>query len=166
MEYWFDIHEFPGYEVSSLGRVRNKRTSHILLQLMNNRRLRYVGLVKRGVQHKRSVSRLVARACLADPPNDAYDTPIHLDGDRENNEAHNLMWRPRWFARNYHNQFKIGPRSSQPVEEVRTEEYFETPWEAVIKYGLLEVDILYSTHAFVPVWPTRQRFRFIEIPIY
>ena len=36
-EIWKDIEGFPGYQVSNQGRVKNKKTGHVLKPQINNR---------------------------------------------------------------------------------------------------------------------------------
>jgi hypothetical protein len=93
---------------------------------------------------------------------EAFDTPINLNGDRHDNAAWNLVWRPRWFAIRYIQQFQAIPRPlDQPLEDVRTGDVFETSWIATITLGLLHRQLVLATLGFEEVWPTRQRFRLI-----
>jgi hypothetical protein len=160
MEHWLNIHEFPGYSVSNTGYVRNDDTGRIMTVLVNQRGIAYVGLMKRGVQHKRSVAILVTSAYLPKPKLEAFDTPINLDGDRLNNHIDNLTIRPRWFATKYFQQFNTPPQGiATPIEEVQTGERFENSWEAATKFGLLDKDILMAVMNETYVWPTFQYFR-------
>lgn len=161
MECWREVHSFPNYSVSNLGRVRNEETGRLMTLLRNQHGIINVGLTKRKVQYKRSVTCLVANAFVSRPPNDYFDTPINLDGDRGNNNADNLTWRPRWFAVKYIHQFHPNaPRGfTIPVVEISTGERFDTSWEAAIKYGLLDHEIYLASLNRTYVWPTYQRFR-------
>lgn len=162
MMEWARIDEFPGYSVSDIGEVRNDRTGRYLSLTTNQAGIVQVGLVKGGSQYKRSVAVLVAKAFLDPPMHPRFNTPINLDGDRSNNRADNLMWRPRWFAVKYHKQFDK-PRQGlrQPIREKRTGEIFPTSWEAAIKYGLLDRDILIATLNRTYVIPTYQEFELV-----
>ena len=112
------------------------------------------------IQHKRSLTVLVADAFLPPPPNPSFNTPIQLDGDRANNDVENLMWRPRWFAVKYHLQFHRPRRGFiVPIVEIHTGETFPTSWEAAIKYGLLNSEIRDAAMNRTFVWPTYQEFR-------
>lgn len=160
-EEWREIWDFPGYEISSHGRARSRLTGRILAPSVNQRHLVHVGPVRDGKQIRRAVALLVAEAFLPEPP-PAFDTPIHLDGDKMNNFASNLAWRPRWFALRHSQQFssyRLGPVF--PIEEVTTGEYFPDVWDAVIKYGLLVHEVRSATPRSSEVWPTRQRFRYV-----
>lgn len=165
MEQWRQIPEFPRYSVSDEGRVKNDDTDRFLVKQINQRGLVNVGLTRDGIQCKRSVPLLVAQAFvpLADIHSEEFDTPINVDGDRLNNRAWNLMWRPYWFAVKYVQQFKVQPRGFRtPIEEVVSKEWFATSWDAAVKYGLLDLDIFLSTVNRTFVWPTYQRFRTLD----
>lgn len=159
---WRNIASFPGYSVSTEGGVRNDDTGRNLKLLVNQRGIVYVGLTSRRVQYQRAVSMLVAEAFLPQPRHASFGSPINLDGNRHNNMADNLLWRPRWFARQYFHQFQTSPLGfHHPIEEIDTREEFKSSWEAATKYGLLDLDIKLTTLAGLPVWPTNQSFRLI-----
>lgn len=163
MPEWKSIPDFPGYSVSRHGQVRNENTDRVLALTINRNNILTVGLMKDSKQHKRGVALLVAEAFLSPPQNKAFNTPINLDGDRLNCSADNLLWRPRWFAIEYHRQFHNGLRGfTRPVIEINTKEEFPTSWEAATKYGLIDREILLATLNRTYVWPTYQEFRVIE----
>lgn len=159
---WQQIRFFPGYSVSDTGFVRNDDSGRVMSMLVNQSGVVNVGLTKNKIQYKRAVALLVAQAFLVPPRQESFDTPINLDGDRTNNNAENLVWRPKWFAVKYFRQFKDSI-SSPPmaVEEINTSEKFSTSWEAATAYGLLDRDIRVSVVARTEVWPTYQRFRLL-----
>ena len=163
MDDWHEIRFFPGYSVSVFGTVRNDDTGRMMKLLVNPHGVVFVGLTRSRVQYRKAVALLVADAFVPRPIRKAFDTPINLDGNRWNNTVENLTWRPRWFAIKYVQQFKHNIRGfTVPVEETRTGEQFPTSWEAAIKYGLLDREILIATLAHTHVWPTFQRFRVLE----
>lgn len=160
MAEWREIASFPGYSVSNTGLIRNDDTGRMLSRRVNQSGIANVGLTKNRVQYKRAVNLLVANALLTTRPHESFTTPINLDGDRLNNRVENLMWRPRWFASKYFDQFKKGSISFRnPLEESETHECFNTSWEAAIKYGLLDMEILSAVLNKTHVWPTKQYFR-------
>lgn len=166
-EEWREIAEFPGYSVSETGAVRNNDTGRIMARQINSRGIVYVGICKRGpdnlvVQHKRSVTVLVAQNFLPQPSKE-FDTPIHLDGDRLNNSVSNILWRPRWFAIKYAQQFQQdGPSFNRPVQIVETEEVYKSSWEAAVTLGLLDREIAMSVMTRCYVWPIFQHFKLVE----
>jgi hypothetical protein len=162
MEVWLPLTSFPGYSVSDEGRVRNDHTGRILALMRNQHGVIHVGLSRDLVQHKRSVAVLVASAFCPKlaQHREAFDTPINLDGDRSNNRASNLMWRPKWFAVKYFRQFNEELRGFDcPIVEVISGMQFENSWQAATMFGLLDREILVATMNRTYVWPTYQKFR-------
>lgn len=161
MSEWREVREFPGYSVSNTGRVRNDDTDRIMRLSTNSRGIVIVGMVRNGIQHKRSVAVMVAKNFVLKPRED-FTSLINLDGDRYNIAADNLMWRPLWFAQRYHSQFRGIASFTTPIVELKTGEEFVDSWDAAIKYGLLDRDIYNSALYRTYVFPTFQRFRLIR----
>lgn len=159
MEEWIEIEHFPGYSVSSYGRIRADKSGRILSLNMNQYGVLQVGLMRDGEQRHRSVPLLVASHFVSNPGG-PFDTPINLDGDRQNNYVENLIWRPRWFAIKYNQQFKQSyeNRINSPIVDVKTKDVSLNSLECVKKYGLLEEDLVYSILNRTYVWPTYQEF--------
>lgn len=89
-EMWLDSLEFPEhYEVSNLGRVRNKNR-HVLAQEHHKTNCYRVRLCIGGVKYSRSVHRMVAEAFIPNP--DGKPEVNHIDGNRLNNYLTNLEW--------------------------------------------------------------------------
>lgn len=164
-EEWLQIPEFSSYSVSTKGVVQNDNTGYVLTPNVNQRGAVYVALWRDSEQHNRAINRLVSEAFIP-IPSEAYDTPINLNGDRKFNAVTNLMWRPRWFAVRYAQQFVNGKRGLRhPIEDVETGEHYITSWQAAIRHGLLDRDIMLAVLNNEPVWPTGQRFRLLD-PTY
>lgn len=141
LDTWLDVAEFPLYEVSDKGEVRNKRTGRVLRQYSNGRDSIFVTLRCDGAQYSKSVRRLVAVAFLGDPMND--DVAIPIDGDYSNNCADNLVWKPMWFAvRMKRQRRRTAPVYNFRVREVRTGRIFANSLEAAEALDLLEDDIV------------------------
>jgi hypothetical protein len=163
MQEWREIIGFSGYSVSDAGAIQNDCTGRIMRTYRNTRGIETVGLMHRGVQHKRSVAVLVADAFITTARSLRFNTPINLDGDRTNNRVTNLAWRPYHFARKYHQQFKIGPQGfTRPVQNLNTEEIYPTSWDAAILLGLLERELVMSILERTYVFPLYQTFRLLE----
>ena len=163
VEHWKSIPNFEDYSVSDQGRVRAEKSERILALSQNQFGLVQVGMMRYGKQCHRSVPLLVARAFLR-RSNDLFDTPINKDGDRWNNALENLLWRPRWFAIRYNQQFKYPIIHSIPVPltDVKTGEVSENSFECAKRYGLLESDLVLSVFSHTYVWPTYQEFRVLN----
>lgn len=163
MESWNEIADFPGYSVSDQGQVRNDRSERIMALSTNQRGITMVGLFKERKQHKRKVDLLVARAFLPAQPYPHFDSVIHLDGDRYNSDADNLMWRPRWFTVKYHAQFieRSRLRFEYPLEVIQTGQLFDNSFHMATTMGLLERDIVLSHEHNTYIWPTSYEVRIL-----
>jgi hypothetical protein len=164
MERWLQIDEFPGYSVSDQGRVRNDLTDRIMVMVRNRAGVLMVGLFKDGVQYKRGVAKLVAERFLPHNTLETFNTPMHLDGDRTNCAASNLVWRPRWYVQKYQQQFETyrQPYVEHKVQEVGSGVIYVNSWEAAITNGLREFEVAKSVYENTTAWPTYQTFRLAE----
>lgn len=99
LETWREIDGFPGYEVSSKGRIRSYKDYHgritnhyrILVQRVNSNGYAIVTLYGDDHRPKQlSVHRLVAQAFIPTNDNNLYID--HLDNDKLNNSVLNLEW--------------------------------------------------------------------------
>lgn len=96
-EFWKPVYGFSKfYEVSNLGRVRNRKTRHVLTPTVEKGgylRVHLCGLDGSGDEKRRSmlVHRVVATAYVGARPGSGYEIG-HLDGDPKNNAADNLDW--------------------------------------------------------------------------
>lgn len=162
-EDWVPVEGFPGYSVSPLGQVRKDSTGRVLVMRMNQYGVPYVGLMKGWKQNIRSLPRLVATAFVP-RPNQYFDTPINLDGVRSNNNANNLMWRPRKYAVHYVHQFKEPYENpiDVPVREMESGEEFPNSMAAACRFGLLEREVVLSILNHTLTWPTYQKFVIVE----
>jgi len=165
-ERWSEISDFFYYSVSDWGRVRNEKRDCLITPTRNSSGVMIVGLMLQGTQYKRSLPLLVARAFLPPPMQPdgkiraAFDTPINLDGDRENNYVVNLMWRPLWYARKYFKQFSdVHATIANPIEDMETGDLYKNSMHAATTHGLLDFMIYLAMKNNSYVWPTGQYFR-------
>jgi hypothetical protein len=163
-EEWKPIEYFEDYSISNYGRVRAEKSDRILRLSQNQVGLCCVGMMRRGEQRHRSVPLLVAKAFIPQP-SDPFDTPINKDGNRFNNTVDNIVWRPRWFAVKYNQQFRHPYENPilAPVYDLETEEISENSWECCKTYGLLEQDLVLSILNRTYVWPTYQQFGLYQV---
>jgi hypothetical protein len=159
-EEWKPIFMFKGYSASNMGRIRNDKTERILELNQNQQGVLFVGLVRAGYQYHRGVAKLVANAFIP-RTYPAFDTPINLNGDRTDCRVENLVWRPRWFAVKYNQQFLTRYDYGFPnrVQNTKTGEVFENSWECAIRNGLLERDLVMSIFNRTYVWPLYVEFK-------
>lgn len=99
MELWKRILGFPGYEISTHGRVRGFKdfqgritnVPHMIKPIINNNGYRKVVLYdQNAIPHQRSIHRLVATTFI--PTDDQSLVVDHLDGNKGNNCVYNLEW--------------------------------------------------------------------------
>ncbi|CAL6075154.1 Conserved_hypothetical protein [Hexamita inflata] len=102
IEEYRDISEYPNYEVSNLGQVRNKTTGRILKQ--NDRGTGYlaVSLYLNKIMKTYYIHQLVSKTFLENPDN--YTEIDHCDGVRSNNN----VWNLRWVSRSENQKNKNG----------------------------------------------------------
>lgn len=158
---WISLEEFPRYAISNYGDILNELTGRYMKPNKTMQGTVKIGFMRDGRQYTRSVGVLVAEHFV--PGRDEiFDTPIHLDGNPENNRADNLVWRPRWFACQYTNQFNIlAPQDYYgPVRDINTGELYHGIYEAGVVNGLLFKDVRRSIIMKESVFPTIQRFEF------
>lgn len=95
-EEWRAVEDFPGYEVSSMGKVRSLCYNNTLeirnLCQQKCRGYYYCGLNKDGKKYFKRVHRLVAEAFLENPHK--YPQVDHINHDPYDNRLENLEWVP------------------------------------------------------------------------
>lgn len=130
MEQWKDIKNYEEYyEISSLGRVRNKRTGNILNGDINSIGYRRVFLYS-PITKRFFVHRLVAYHFV-----DGYQENLvvnHKDGNKLNNQADNLEWVTR--SENDLHAFKMGLRDVYPSQFRKHIESYDLKTGESIKY--------------------------------
>jgi hypothetical protein len=163
-ELWDQIDEFPQYSVSTHGRVMNDLTNRLMIHTPVQYGIPTVGLTRDGRQHRRSVPLLVANAWLPYPQRDDFNTVIQLDGVRANCHVDNLMWRPRWFAIEFHKERIANPFPNwdRPIKLMETGEEFDTPSDCATYYGLLEKEIFLAILNKTAVFPEWFHFRYVS----
>ena len=88
-EKWKAVKGRPGYEVSSKGRVRNRKTGEIKAQRKTKNGY-MITTLKNGTKTTAYIHRLVAEAFVPNP--DSLPHVNHKDEDKTNNNASNLEW--------------------------------------------------------------------------
>lgn len=88
MEEWSDLHRFPNHQISTYGRVRNKRTGYILKPFAD--RYGYLRISIGSVDNV-YIHRLVCETFHGSPYDDRTQVN-HIDSDRQNNHVDNLEW--------------------------------------------------------------------------
>ena len=123
MELWQTIPDYPTYEVSSNGRVRNKKTDKIL-KPSDVKGYRRVVLCDELGHHPKTVHRLVADT-FYDGDHSGLEVN-HIDGNKSNNFIANLEWCTS--SENRRHAFRTGlqkPRQKKVII-VETGEIFDS----------------------------------------
>lgn len=90
-EIWKQVKGFNNYEVSNLGRVRNKISNKLLMPYKNKKRqYKYMSLQQDGKRKNFSLHRLIASTFIENPLNKAQVN--HKSGDKMDNSVDNLEW--------------------------------------------------------------------------
>ena len=84
------IKDFPNYEVSNLGNVRNIKTGKILKPGIDSHGYYRLSLCRNGNEYKKLIHKLIAEYFIANPYN--KQCVDHIDNDRLNNNINNLRW--------------------------------------------------------------------------
>lgn len=90
-EKWVECWEFPNYEVSSLGNIRNAKTGKVLKKIDDGKKYELITLFYNKKKHTRRVQRLIWESfnqC------DCKETIDHIDRIRNNNSIDNLRCIP------------------------------------------------------------------------
>ena len=99
-EVWRDVEDYPNYQVSNLGKVRNVKTHRILSAGYTKNGYQFVALSKSDGKPKYYlIHRLVAYAFIPIPQtylNKGYSKETlqvdHIDENKQNNSVANLQW--------------------------------------------------------------------------
>lgn len=161
MERWSPIAEFPGYSVSTLGNVFNDEDEHPITVSVNQFGIPHVGLTKDGRQYRRGLAHLVAKTFIRNP-NERFDTPINLNGNRMDCRVDNLAWRSRWFAIEFFRQMNKNMGALIDDHLVDSEgRHYEDSRNAAMYLGVLETDIIRSLDEGHPVAPAYVQFYYV-----
>ena len=112
-EEWKRVVDFPTYEISNLGRVRNA-TGKVLKPQKNKTNGYYQIMLHNGINGKKIklhyLHRLVATYFLP-PPADGQTQINHKDCNRANNTASNLQWKYASDKENFNAGIKVSRRA-------------------------------------------------------
>lgn len=139
MKEWRQVEEFPDYEVSELGEIRNIQTQHHNGTYNNGSDVLQVSMRRAGRPYIRAVHRVVAEAFLDPHPEGGRFVPFHIDRDWMNCAADNLQWKPLWWAARIARQDKQTiPRDNRPIRMHNPYQEFDNALECAKAIGGLE----------------------------
>lgn len=111
---WNDINDFPNYEVSNIGDIRNKKTKLVLNHNINDHGYHRVMLYKDGPKRV-SVHRIVAKTFIDNPK--SLPQINHINGNKSDNRVENLEWCDAFYNQQHRrNILKLGNRSVRCIE--------------------------------------------------
>lgn len=89
-EIWKTVEDFPNYEVSTFGNIKNKKSNKLLKLLINNSGYYRCALTHNSKTKNITVHRIVGKTFIPNPEN--KPTINHKDRNRINNKLENLEW--------------------------------------------------------------------------
>lgn len=126
-EEWRNCVEFnDDYQVSNIGRVRNKKARLVTIQFDKDGYC-VVKLFHKGNKPKRFVHRLVAEAFIPNLEN--KKTVDHIDRNKTNNNVDNLRW-----ATHSEQNMNQGKRINFPKIETNSEDLKDEIWKSIDGY--------------------------------
>lgn len=87
---WVTIEEFPNYQITKDGKIRNKSTQKIRKNSLGHLGYPVVSLRKNGKMYLRTIHILLARTFIPNPENKPEVN--HIDGNKANYKLENLEW--------------------------------------------------------------------------
>lgn len=111
MEIWKTIENFPNYEVSNFGNVRNSSKNKLMTISIRKNGYCVVKLSFNGISKECKVYRLVAKAFVDNPNNLPYVN--HKDENKTNNHVSNLEWCDSLYNNTY------GTRCQRQADKIK-----------------------------------------------
>lgn len=150
MEIWKTIIEYPNYEVSSEGRIRNTKTGRVLKFGKTKTGYLQVVLYKDRKAKYFKVHRLVASIFIPNPENKPQVN--HINGIKTDNRVENLEWSTN--SENQKHAYRTGLKfrsdgAGSPKQRVRcveTSQTFESQTSAGKYFGCCGSSISSSIH--------------------
>ena len=139
-EIYIQIEEFPNYQVSNQGNVRNIKTGRILKQRLRKDGYKDVIIHLEGKKYNKTVHKLVANAFLENIEN--KKCVDHINNNKEDNNINNLRYATR--KENGQNR-QLGKNNTSGYKGVS---YFKlnNKWEAYIKIDGIKINLgMYDT---------------------
>ena len=117
---WKIIKEFPIYQVSEYGDIKNTYTGNILVGGFDRDGYRQVTLCYNGKQYNRRVCRLVAQAYIDNPMN------LPMVNHKNENKSDDCYTNLEWCTAQYNNNYGTRTQKTQKqVQCIETQEIYD-----------------------------------------
>ncbi len=132
---WLPIKDYPNYQISIDGRVKNIKRNRILRPTIGGNGYYHVELYKKNQSQTKDIHRLVAMHFIPNIKND--DFVDHKNNDKLNNTISNLRW-----ASNQQNQFNatLNCKNTSGVRGISLVKS-SNRWRATIKFNNKKIHI-------------------------
>lgn len=145
-EEWKEVAGYPNFEISNMGRLKNKVTGRISTGNLNDSGyMRCILYDKDGSRKYTKIHRLVAQAFIPNPDN--LPEVNHIDGDKTNNKVTNLEWVSH--KRNMEHLYEtkeVKHIKAQPVLCVETNKIFPSVRKAAEAVGVNKQRVCDAIH--------------------
>lgn len=161
MERWKQIEEFPMYEVSTKGRIRNIKTGRILRTCEDPYGYRVAKLTKKGKQKTVRLHTIMLNTFHGKYYDDVIAT--YLDGDKTNLDIDNLDWSRQTDiqTRKFRRCMLTGECNNKIIRVLETGEEFESITETARALGLSRSTV--SKCLNYPYYKNRLGYHFVEV---
>jgi HNH endonuclease/NUMOD4 motif len=95
-EEWRMVPDFPRYDASTMGRIRNRGTGRYMTLKRARDGYLHIGLTKDGTPHEKLVHRIIAQTWLENPSPE-MGLVNHKNRERHDNRIINLEWCTRSY---------------------------------------------------------------------
>lgn len=165
IEMWLTINEFPKYEVSSFGNVRNIDTKEARKAHVNHQGFPTLTLYNspNPSRYVRQLNKLVAEH-FCPPPNFSNENSIwHINGDLTDCRAVNLKWdsRPRVLEWNTMHRDAVPKYKSPKIVHNDSGQVFDTAFDVGLYFGDTESAIISHIENYPPQYAHLARYRYV-----
>lgn len=145
-ETWKNIPDFPGYQVSNLGRIWSEKTKRLRKAHTQKKGYWHIVLSHKNKTKTIRLNRLVLEAFAGPAPSPEHHA-AHKDGDKDNNAASNLYWatpQENVNDRKRHGTYYSG--CNHPMAKLTNGDLVYAKWLRSIKYTWVAIGAELGVH--------------------